>query len=678
MTKSIKLNLAGIKPNKPKAEIAKQVSAFNLSQPKTETKAKLQAPKSQAPKPLNLNLNAPKPKSNGIITNAPSKAVIRNAALSIKPGELTLKRPSGAQIERRQNLSPNAIARDNKPVLTLRGSGLVPEGFQFDDSQLQALHSLTRFTHGSLIGAAGTGKTTCTKAFVQHIAHSVESIDADYAERKANEEAGKPHEEYMTPSVLLCAFTGRAVRQIKKNFPQEWHKNIMTIHRALRYMPVMEERLQDDGSTKTIRKFVPTHCATLPMPWEVIIIDESSMVSLDLWDKFQEAMLSKTRVYMVGDLNQLPPVQGRSIFGYALAKWNIAELTHVHRQKGSNDAIVPNAHRILKGQRPENGSNFKMMPIDQYPERAQQQVIAYVKKLHELQQFNPLYDSIITAVNGANWDSPSAPLGQIPLNEPLARYFNSDAPRNVIDAGRSRKIFAIGDKVMATKNDYDSGVTNGMMGIITDIVLNNEYVGDRTMVGNLEKVQSKIDSLNEKIELDANALAEQLSMENAEKKTESFMKGTASHTITVNFTACESEGADDTGEHVISFRTYGEVESLQLAYASTCHKMQGAECPTTIVLCHEVFGQMLNREWLYTACTRASHKLLLLYTEKGLSKALTRQRITGTNVRQKADSFRKLMEQQAQSKFAKKLSVGAMNVKLPEARELDDDANALQ
>ena len=571
--------------------------------------------------------------------------------------------------------------RDESPVLSLRKGSLVPEGFVFDDSQIAALASLALQTHGNLIGAAGSGKTTCTKAFVQHIADQVSAIDSNY-----DKVGTEGHFVKMIPSILLCSFTGRAVRQIKKNFPHEWHSNIMTIHRALRYAPEIVLGEDEFGKPKEKRIFLPRHTEQNRMPWDIIIIDESSMVACDLWQNFYAAMKPNTRVYMVGDLNQLPPVQGRSIFGYALAKWNIAELTHIHRQKGSNDAIVPNAHRILKGLPPEEGVNFKMRRISQYPREAKLQIIAMVQNMHQKNAFNPLYDGIITAVNGDKWESPSAPLGQITLNEPLSRYFNlADAEGNprkrlVIDAGRQRKIFAIGDKVMATKNDYETGITNGMMGVITDVFENRSYTGDRSMIGDLEAVQLRQEELSQLhgAHIDTDELISQIEDDidangRDSNTKESALKGAASHSIVVDFRACEADAADDESDDTnrfITFYSRSEVESLQLAYASTCHKMQGAECPTTIVICHEVFGRMLTREWLYTACTRASKRLLLLYTDKGLSKALATQRVKGTTVRQKAESFRMLMEEATPRQLKLNQSFTKL---LPEAMELTEE-----
>src|SRR3546814_18463448 len=76
------------------------------------------------------------------------------------------------------------------------------------------------------------------------------------------------------------------------------------------------------------------------------------MCGLDLWHLIWAACKPTTRIFLVGDIQQLPPTHGKSIFGFAMANWPTWELTHVHRQQGVNNSIVDNAHRILKGLRP--------------------------------------------------------------------------------------------------------------------------------------------------------------------------------------------------------------------------------------------------------------------------------------------------------------------------------------
>src|SRR3546814_1047675 len=74
---------------------------------------------------------------------------------------------------------------------------------------------------------------------------------------------------------------------------------------------------------------------------------------------------------------------------------------------------------------------------------------------------------------------------------------NPDEPRWVIDAGRERRNFAIGDKVMATKNDWEAGITNGMTGIVTNIVEHGDYTGNRAAFGRQDLVDAYLEELDD-------------------------------------------------------------------------------------------------------------------------------------------------------------------------------------
>ncbi|MEX2670902.1 MAG: AAA family ATPase [Phycisphaeraceae bacterium] len=65
---------------------------------------------------------------------------------------------------------------------------------------------------------------------------------------------------------------------------------------------------------------------------------------------------------------------------------------------------------------------------------------------------------------------------------------------------------------------------------------------------------------------------------------------------------------------------WGKAKSVDLAYALTAHKAQGSEFPCTVVLCHKSHF-FADRNWLYTAVTRASHTCILVGDQYGLRRA---------------------------------------------------------
>lgn len=523
-------------------------------------------------------------------------------------------------------------------------SKLIDDDFPFDDSQLDAIEGMTSEPYACLTGAAGTGKTTTTKKLVDTLLDSpeVNAVDMEGYWKKGFK--GEPDEEYeapekWVPSIAMCSFTGRATQMIKKNFPRDWHGNIMTIHRMLGFFPDFYEDWDDEQQAmrKKVR-FIPTYNADFKLPWDIIIIDEAGMLGLDLWLQLIDACKPGCRIYMIGDINQLPPVHGKSIFGYAMCSWPSWELTHVHRQQGVDNEIVDNAWRVIHGQMPESGGRFLMVPLKGDAQFSSRQIRAMIPKLQSLGQFDPIRDSVITPINGEEGARGFA-LGQLPLNREFAMIFNpqSEHPRFIIDGGRERKQMAVGDKVMATKNDWESGITNGMTGVITDIMENNEYSGDKRIFGTVEAVNAYLSENPdeaEHVEFSLDELDESLQAmdRGAQAKKEKRERGPSSHIITVRF------GDDDHGFE-IPFQTLSEVGSLMTAYVVTCHKMQGGEAPVIGIICHDSHRAMLYREWLYTAITRASEKCFLFYKPDALKSALNKQKMPGRTLKEKVLSF---------------------------------------
>jgi hypothetical protein len=542
------------------------------------------------------------------------------------------------------------LKESGKPKL----SRLIDHDFPFDESQIEAIQGLVSQKFGCMTGAAGTGKTTCTKKLVDDLQDELTQVDmSTYFKREYK--GDDPNDDYeapeqFVPSICLCAFTGRASQMIKKNFPRDWHGNIMTIHRMLGFMPEFYEDVDEEtGDVVNKMRFVPTYNSTFKLPWDVIVIDEAGMVGLDLWNQLLAACKDTTRIYMIGDINQLPPTHGRSVFGFAMTRWPSWELTHIHRQKGVNNSIVDNAWLVLKGQTPKSDDykndpdwKFALLELPGDSNTASRYLRAWLEQTKG-KIYDPIRDTIITPINAYEQTSGYA-LGQDPLNRQLALMFNAQSaenPRYIIDAGRERKYFAVGDKVMATRNDHEAGITNGMTGIITGIARNGAYQGDTNRFDTIDKVNEYLNSgigdEDEGPELSLEDLAGTMNEEPKEKTKESRDRGPASHIVTIRF------GEEDHAFE-LQFSTLAEVASLMTAYVVTCHKMQGGEAPVVIVIVHHSHKRMLFREWLYTAITRASHRCIILYTRQGLATALNKQNIRGVTLAQKVEAFQKLQE----------------------------------
>lgn len=584
------------------------------------------------------------------------KTAVRAAEAENVAAEAVLEAPIPEVIEPEEEddmleSSPEDSVGDTENRITGHSklSRLIDDDFPFDESQLDAIEGLSQEKFACLTGAAGTGKTTVTKKLVDTLLSTTQLATVNmesYWKSDYQGEAGDDYEmpESWVPSVVLCAFTGRAAQMIKKNFPRDWHGNIMTIHRMLGYMPEWyEDWDEEEECYRKKMRFAPTYNADFKMPWDIIIIDEAGMLGIDLWHEIFAAMKPGCRVIMVGDINQLPPVHGRSIFGYAMCNWPSWELTKIHRQQGVNNPIVDNAWRIIHGQLPQSEGRFQMIELKGDAAMASRKVRAIAPALQQREVYDPIRDAIITPING-NEGSRGYQLGQLPLNREFALIFNpqSEHTRFIIDGGRERKQFAVGDKVMATVNDWEAGITNGMTGVITEISPNSEYSGDTRRFGPVEEVNKYFAESAENEEyvdisledLDASMDA----IDEGQKKTrEKRERGPASHIVTVRFGDAE-HGIE------VPFQSLSEVGSLMTAYVVTCHKMQGGEAPTVVIICHDSHRAMLYREWLYTAVTRASEKCILLYSPTALKTALNKQKMAGRTLREKVLAFNALQE----------------------------------
>ena len=548
---------------------------------------------------------------------------------------------------------------------TAESSGLIPEGLVLDDSQIAAQETLVNGKHVCLIGAAGTGKTTMIRLALARLIYGPNGDGIDGIGLR-----GLPNGQ--GPSIALCAFTGIASQVIRKTMPDWLAPACKTIHSLLEFTPP-----SGDSESKT---FYPRRDETNPLDHDIVIIDEASMLGLNLWHQIVNALRPRTRVILIGDLNQLKPVADSTMFAYALSAgidneqgWSIAELTTIHRQKeAAANKIIEAAHAILNGKnpvldKPDTEGTWRVLgyEISTNPEKAQAQIVSVVERLRKIATpgtpdrplFDPYQDLLLTAGNGYDESSMKSFVQQSPLNAVLSRIIEppSDAhPMHRIDAGKEVREFAVGHKVMALKNEAPSKaerVTNGTTGIIVDIKPNPMWNGKRdsfgteaeiraarrakaeaAMQGGQAKFKSVDDSALGHIDFDALENFElELTPEILAAAQETEQQ--ASHIIDVEF----HNGAKRT------YSTAAGVAGIQLAYAVTTHKAQGSQADTVIVIVHQAVKQQLSREWLYTAVTRAARRVIILYTPQGLSVAVNRQQIFGASLREKVNRYRQVM-----------------------------------
>lgn len=527
------------------------------------------------------------------------------------------------------------------------------KNIQLDESQLRALNGILKNQVCCLIGAAGTGKTTLEKIVIRELAKRVNAVyvqydpdeeppeDGDQFDRAEEAEEAKKGEK-KSPGIAVAAFTGRAAQQSRKAIGNDYGIPIRTMHSLLGYAPTDVVKAYLDPITgrmgeKTIRMFRPSYGISCKLPQNVYIIDEASMMPIPLWNEFIDAIMPNSRIIVVGDIHQLPPVYSKSVLGYALQKWPVFELAKIHRQAEGN-SIIENSQRILHGQmlkKTENVFLFEAPPDAQGSAGFQAFIRTMTNKLWKMDRFDPLRDVVIVP-NSKREIIISAPA----LNDYFAPNFNLEKTvdgvivnkRMTIHTGTAQVQFAIGDKVMMGKNINSSNppITNGMMGVVERIALNGRYDQKRSQ---LVEAMEDDDPDGDEITLDAledlGFALEQAQSVVKKRESEEFDQRQASHVMTIKF---------ETGQ-TFSCSTAGDFRDIQFGYAITCHKAQGGEYPNVIIAIHSASGPMLCQEWLYTAFTRARMNVYLLYNKRALDRALKTQKIKGNTLREKIMAY---------------------------------------
>ena len=393
------------------------------------------------------------------------------------------------------------------------------EKIELDPLQHKAV--IESIKHGLLIltGGPGTGKTTTINTMIQFF-------------------------ESEGLSILLAAPTGRAAKRMTEATGYE----AQTIHRLLEVNGNPEE--ESTGGFLRNREN--------PLEADVIIIDEMSMVDLNLMHALLSAVVQGTRLILVGDVDQLPSVGPGSVLKDIISseRFHVVTLTKIFRQAGESD-IIMNAHKINAGEPVElnkKSRDFFFVKCDEADTIIGGIIALIQRKLPQYVQAHPNEIQVMTPTR-------KGLLGVERMNVILQKYLNP-ADEKKTEREINGRLFREGDKVMQIKNNYQleweictrfgltvdkgMGVFNGDMGVISEI---NEY----------------------------------------------------KETVEVEY---------DEGRKV----KYGfdMVDELELAYAITVHKSQGSEYPAVILPLLPGPKLLYNRNLLYTTVTRAKKCLTII------------------------------------------------------------------
>ena len=475
-----------------------------------------------------------------------------------------------------------------------------------------------------LIGAAGTGKTTCMKGTVNTLIQSPRTGILHGHDHK--------HLPNEVPGIIVCAYTRRATNNIRRNMDESMKANCITIHKLLEYSPVYYETVDDNGVAKKTMQFEPTRNALNPLPSTIttIIFEESSMIGTALYEEVIAALPHNPQIIFLGDIQQLPPVFGSAVLGFKLLELPVIELTEVYRQ-ALESPIIRLAHRILSGN-PIAGSSLESWNVPQQlkitpwkkkidADSALEVSSKLFFKLYNDGRYNPETDIILIPFNKS--------YGTLELNKSIANQIARKAESVTweIVSGFIKHYFTIGDKVLYDREDA----------IITHIEPNPSYTGmpaqsESTYLdywGHNNKPKNVTEGEPKGTEDDIDFILGQVAKDDEDRVTQS------SHSITLRM-------MDSDTTRVIN--KAAEINALILGYALTIHKAQGSEWDKVFLLLHNSHATMLQRELCYTAVTRAKKELFIICESDTFTKAIQSQRIKGNSLAEKAEYFKGLRD----------------------------------
>ena len=386
-------------------------------------------------------------------------------------------------------------------------------GIEFDELQRKAIFTAVKERITLLTGGPGTGKTTTLNGIIRVF----ESENISFA---------------------LCAPTGRAAKRISELTGRE----AKTLHRLLEYAP-------RDG------EYVFNKNRDNQLQYEAVIADESSMIDLSLFSHLLDALPLKSKLILVGDAAQLPPVGAGNVFRDLLGCGYLptVRLDRIFRQ-AQQSLIVTNAHEILNGRMPvlnAKDRDFFFIPTSSAEALHSLVESLCTARLPNAYGFDPVRDIQVLSPTRKGSSGTAA------LNETLREALNpADGKKEEIPF--RGLVFREGDKVMQIRNDYD------LVGEKPDgDIENGIFNGD---IGTVESIDRRAE------------------------------------TLSVRF---------DDRLYTYSLNS-SEIDELEPAYAITVHKSQGSEFDAVVLPLFEGPELLYTRNLLYTAVTRAKKILIIV------------------------------------------------------------------
>ncbi|MDO4272802.1 MAG: ATP-dependent RecD-like DNA helicase [Eubacteriales bacterium] len=431
----------------------------------------------------------------------------------------------------------NILCPEDEKLVERRIAQIEKEtGTVLDEMQKKAVTEAAGHGLFVLTGGPGTGKTTTINAIIRFF-------------------AGEGSE------LRLAAPTGRAAKRMTEATGYE----AQTIHRLLELDGMPEEEREGQGIHFERN-------AQNPLETDVIIIDEMSMVDIQLMHSLLQAVTAGTRLILVGDENQLPSVGPGNVLRDIIrsGQFPVVELKKIFRQASESDIVV-NAHKINKGEQVAIHNKSKdFFFLKRYEaDIIIRVVIALIQeKLPRYVDAKPFEIQVLTPMR-------KGLLGVERLNQILQRYLNPPSQEKK-EREYGQHLFREGDKVMQVKNNYQlEWEVRGKYGIPVETGV-GVFNGDTGIL------------------MEINEFAETASVEFEDGRFAEY--------------------------------SFKQLEELELAYAITIHKSQGSEYPAVILPLLSGPRMLLNRNLLYTAVTRARKCVTVVGSEETFAEMIRNEK----------------------------------------------------
>jgi exodeoxyribonuclease V alpha subunit len=290
-------------------------------------------------------------------------------------------------------------------------------GYALSPEQKGSVERVARDKVLVITGGPGVGKTTIVRAIL-HVFQSARL------------------------QVKLAAPTGRAAKRLSESTRQ----GAVTLHRLLEYDPHLHAFSRNPRN---------------PLDAKAIVVDEASMVDIELARSLLGALPDDGRLVLVGDVDQLPSV-GPGAFLHDVIESRVLPTVRLNRifRQSEASSIVKNAHAILSGDEPTSDApeaerpEFFVIQKRDAEDAAETIKKLVVERIPQRFGLDPRRDiQVLTPMHrGA--------AGTVALNQLLQRALN---PHHE-GIEHKQEILLLGDKVMQVKNDYEKEAFNGDLG----------------------------------------------------------------------------------------------------------------------------------------------------------------------------------------------------------------------